>query len=67
MSKQRIPVDWKNCATCTHWCGEKNPDMFCQYVEFDDSERARCACGGFFNAQVQGMGSCPKWNPQFRR
>lgn len=67
MFKQKIPSNWRNCATCTHWCGKKNPDMFCTFVEFDTSEQARCACGGFNNAKMPGLGTCPKWNPQFRK
>jgi len=67
MSKQKIPARWKNCATCTQWCGQKNPDMFCQFVEFDNSEQARCAGGGFNNVRTQGMGTCPKWHGQYER
>lgn len=67
MAQQKIPTNWKNCATCSRWCGKKVPDVFCQFVEFDTNERARCVCGGFMNAQMPGLGTCPKWEQQYRK
>ncbi|MBQ0067278.1 MAG: hypothetical protein KBS60_03715 [Phascolarctobacterium sp.] len=66
MSMQKIPADWRNCATCSHWCGRKMPDMLCKFVEFDNNERARCAGGGFNNGQMPGTGTCPKWERQYK-
>lgn len=63
--KNKIPSNWKNCATCSHWCGWKNPDAFCSFVEFDMDEKARCAGGGFNNAKTSGLQNCSKWTQQF--
>lgn len=30
-----IPSNWKNCATCSHWCGKQTPDVFCANVQYD--------------------------------
>ena len=65
--KNSIPANWKKCATCCHWCGNKNPDAFCNYVEFDMNEKAKCAGGGFNQARMNGLQSCSKWVQQFTR
>ncbi len=65
--KNKIPSHWKNCATCSRWCGWKNPDAFCNFVEYDMNEKARCAGGGFNNAKMNGQQSCSKWTQQFFR
>ena len=65
--KNSIPANWKKCATCCHWCGNKNPDAFCNYVEFDMNEKAKCAGGGFNQAKMSGLQSCNKWVQQFTR
>ena len=65
--KNKIPSNWKNCATCSRWCGRKNPDAFCNFVEYDMNEKARCAGGGFNNAKMNGQQSCSKWTQQFFR
>lgn len=63
----KIPSNWHNCATCAHWCGYVQPDSFRMFVEFDPSERATCAGGGFNLAQMQPMSSCGSWEPRFGR
>lgn len=56
-----IPTSWKNCATCTHWTGYVVPNVFGTYVEFDNSERAKCINGGFRNCPMSGMQTCNQW------
>lgn len=63
----KIPSTWKNCATCTYWLGRQMPDVFNNYVEFDMNERAKCNGGGFNQCQVNGMASCSRWTPRFKK
>lgn len=65
MSTTKVPADWKRCATCSHWCGRKEPDVLCKWVEYDPDERARCAGGGFREAKMAGQQSCSQWTPQY--
>lgn len=62
-----IPSNWKNCATCSHWCGKQTPDVFCANVQYDQNERARCAGGGFNGAQMSGLSTCNKWEQRFKK
>jgi hypothetical protein len=62
-----IPSNWKNCATCTHWCGRAIPDAFCNFIEYDPNERGRCAGGGFNGCQMTGLASCSKWDQRFKK
>ena len=64
---QKLPSNWKICATCSHWCGKQTPDVFCSYVEFDQNERAKCAGGGFNGAQMNGTASCNKLVQRFKK
>lgn len=61
----KIPSDWHNCATCTHWCGNVSADYFGKWVEFDSSERARCVGGGFRGCDMSPMATCSKWDQRF--
>ena len=66
MSRSTIPADWHNCATCTHWCGYTKPDPFCKFIEYDTSDRGRCAGGGFNMMDMPPMATCSKWERRFR-
>ena len=66
MGTNKIPSNWKNCATCSHWCGRKNPDVFCKFVEYNTDEKARCAGGGYNGAEMSGLATCSKWTQQFK-
>lgn len=67
MPTNKIPANWKNCATCAHWCGNQHPDKLCVMVEYDVNERARCAGGGFNNTQTTGLQTCREWKQRFRK
>ena len=62
----KVPSDWRICATCSHWCGRTSSDFWCKWVEFDNTERARCAGGGFNGCPMQGMASCTHWDQRFK-
>ena len=63
----RVPSDWHVCATCAHWCGNTSSDFWCQWVDYDNNEVARCAGGGFNGGRMQPMASCTSWVQRFRR
>lgn len=62
----KLPSDWHICATCSHWCGHTSSDPWCEWVEFDSTERARCAGGGFNGGYMSAMASCGSWDQRFR-
>ena len=66
MGKSTLPSNWKICATCVHWIGKQEPNVFCNQVTFEDSERARCAGGGWNNMQKGARDSCAKWCQRFK-
>ncbi|MBQ1647453.1 MAG: hypothetical protein II047_03130 [Bacteroidales bacterium] len=61
----KIPSNWRNCATCSHWCGNVSTDFFCKWVEFYTYETGRCAGGGFNGLQMPPLSSCNKWEQRF--
>lgn len=67
MGKNKLPTNWKNCATCVHWCGKQTPNPTMLFVEYDTSERAKCAGGGFNGANMGGTATCGKWQQRFKR
>ena len=67
MAERSLPSSWKNCATCTHWCGKQTPDTWLQNVKFDPNERAKCVGGVWNNNQVNGTQTCAKWEQRFKR
>ena len=60
----KIPSSWKNCATCTHWCGWNTADVFGMFVEFEVGSSGRCN-GGAHGLEMPAMGTCPQWNRRF--
>ena len=62
-----LPIEWKSCATCAHWCGRQTPNLACTLVEFDNHETARCSGGGFNGCNMNAMASCAQWNPRFKK
>lgn len=62
---KKIPSNWKNCATCSNWCGCVKSDFFRQWVEYDPNERAACV-GGFRGATMQPLATCGQWEQRFR-
>ncbi len=65
--KSSKPSNWKICATCTHWCGKQIPNIFLTHVEYESTERARCAGGGFDRCDRPADSTCPKWEQRFKR
>ena len=63
---EKIPSDWRVCATCSHWCGCTSSDYWGKWVEYNRNERARCAGGGFNGATMQPMASCNRWDQRFK-
>lgn len=61
----KIPSNWRNCATCSNWCGYATSDFFHQFVEYDPDERALCT-GGFQGCMMQPLSSCGEWDQRFR-
>ena len=61
----KIPSYWKNCATCTHWCGWTSVDFFCNNVEFEVNGFGRCAGGGFRGVDTPALGTCHMWNKRY--
>ena len=67
MATDKIPSNWKNCATCSHWHGRQSADFFCLWVEYDPDERGRCVGGGFQGCEMSPLASCSRWEQRFRR
>ena len=67
MGQTTVPTNWKNCATCTHWCGRAIADAFCSNVKVDSNEKGKCAGGGFNGAEMTPMASCSKWQQRFKK
>lgn len=65
--KNSIPKNWKYCATCRNWCGERRPaDPWANNVEYEANSTGKCQGGGWNQADRQAMGTCNKWEPQYR-
>ena len=64
--KIKIPVNWKKCATCSKWGGSKQPDVFRQYIDYDNAERGKCHGGVFNQSMMLGDASCDKWEQQYK-
>ena len=67
MGNRKVPANSRVCATCNHWLGRQSADYFCQWVEYDTSEKGRCVGGGFQGAAMPGLSSCSQWSQRFRR
>jgi len=67
MSMNKIPSDWKNCGTCSRWCGRQIPDAFNTFVEFNMNETGKCSGGGFNQSKMPPMASCNQWVQRFKR
>ena len=57
----------RNCATCTYWCGKQIPDAFCNFIQVDLNERAKCVGGECRGAQMMPMFTCRSWTPRFKK
>ena len=61
------PSDWKQCATCEYWSGEREPgDIFGNRVKFESPmSRGRCLNrdSGWFHSDLgkQANASCQCW------
>lgn len=65
---QKLPSNWKICATCSRWGGNRRPaDPFLNYVEFDNSQKGKCYGGVFNLAEMNAMASCSKWEQQYKK
>ena len=67
MAEQSIPTHWRNCATCSRWCGKQIPDDFYTFVKFDPNEKAKCVRGLYHGLQMPPLGGCSKWEQRFKR
>lgn len=57
--KQIIPANWKNCATCARWGGDRRPhDPFLVNVDLKAPARASVTAAGFNQL------TCLPWQPQ---
>lgn len=66
--KTTIPSDWKKCATCSRWGGERRSfDPFLVHVEFETTCTGKCYGGGFTQLQMSPMSSCNKWEQQYKK
>ena len=66
--KQIIPANWKNCATCARWGGDRRPhDPFLVNVEFESSFICKCYGGGFNQLNMSPMATCNKWEQQYKK
>lgn len=63
----KVPTNWRVCATCSCWCGRASSDCFHSWVDYDGDERAMCAGGGFSGCLMQGMNSCSQWEQRFKK
>lgn len=59
--------DWKCCATCRHWGGNRKPDGFYKFVEYDTSDKGQCFNGAFSLGTTNSDGMCWKWEQQYKR
>lgn len=62
---EKIPSNFKYCATCVWWTGPREVDYFGQYVSFDKNDEGRCMCrNGWYRVERDGKGTCSaheKW------
>lgn len=66
--KQTIPSNWKNCATCARWDGDRHPyDPFLTYVEFENTCKGKCYGGVFNLAYMPPLATCNKWEQQYKK
>ena len=63
----QYPSDWRQCATCEYWAGDRAPaDLWGNRVEFDSPmSRGRCMNrgSGWFHSDLgkQANSGCPCW------
>ncbi len=62
----QYPSDWKQCATCEYWAGERRPaNIFGERVEFESPmAKGRCmnrASGWYSSPGKQANFSCNCW------
>jgi hypothetical protein len=61
---QQYPGNWKQCATCAFWTGNRECDYFGQRVTVASGmEKGKCAIpkGGWKNQQKQANSQCGDW------
>lgn len=56
----QLPKSFKNCLTCTYWCGMRRLTMMEHYVETNDSNtKGMCANrDGFYHLEMSAISSC---------
>ena len=60
MSINKLPKNFKQCATCALWAGKRTPE-FGGYSKFDTNEKGKCCGGAFNNLSMSAQATCNKW------
>ena len=64
---QQYPANWKHCATCAYWTGNRESNIFGEYSKVDSPmAKGKCMCrgSGWTNQDRQASSSCQsfqKW------
>lgn len=67
MAMQNLFKNFRVCATCVHWCGNRRPDATRSLIRFDNSEKGECAGGGFDRLKMNAMATCNKYKQWLER
>lgn len=65
---QQYPTNWKQCATCMYWTGNRKTNTFGEWAEVDSPmAKGKCACrnSGWTDYEKQANASCAsfqKWS-----
>lgn len=56
----QLPKSFKNCLTCTYWCGMRRLILMERYAETNDfNTKGMCAnCDGFYHLEMSAFSSC---------
>ena len=61
----KYPSSWKNCATCSYWLGDRQPDTFGMGVTVDAPDaKGKCWClnGPWPRMEKGASQSCAKYH-----
>lgn len=62
----KLPTAWKNCATCSYWCGRREADFAHMWVTTYGPGKCCCFNSGWNNREREPRFSCASydtWGP----
>lgn len=58
---QTFGANYRNCATCGRWAGQRSTDTFGSMVQTMPNAQGKCQGGGFNNIQTVAGSTCPQY------